>query len=578
MSQEISGITRRQIIKGTGAVVAGSAVGLSTSCAADHWDEKTDVLAIGSGIGGATAAFTAHNNGDKTLILEKAEYFGGTTARSAGVIWAPNNFLLRERGINDDKESCLNYMARFSWPQRYNHDDKTLGLSQNDYEMLDTFYDNNSKVIDLMHETGALKLKEWRGFVGVHDAPPDYLDHADQNRVPSGRAIGVIIGEDGTGLGAHLMEQMKTALDKIQVPVKLEHDVTSVIVDENNRAIGVVANHNGKELRIKANKGVVFATGGYAHNTDFIAEYQRSNLYGACASPHATGDFIRIAAAGARMGNLSGAWRTQVLLEQSLANRVIPAGVFIVPGDSMIQVNRYGKRVVNEKRNYNDRTEVHSQYNPSDAEFPNHLMFLIYDQRTAEAFAGAHPLPKSPGDSEYVLQADTMEGLTSAIQTRLKKYAASIGGFKLDDAFTSNLKQTISRYNEFANNGEDLDFQRGSSAYDHAWSKIFAPFNKESGWPENDKPNYSMYPFKDAGPYFATILAPGCLDTNGGPLINASAQVLDSHDQPILGLYGAGNCIASPSGEAYYGAGHTIGLAMTFAYIAANHAHNEKQA
>ncbi|NKB39102.1 MAG: FAD-dependent oxidoreductase [Gammaproteobacteria bacterium] len=575
MSHEKSGLTRRQIIQGTGAVVAGSAVGLSTSCAAEHWDKTTDVLVVGSGIGGATAAFTAHNNGDKTLILEKAGNYGGTTARSAGVIWAPNNFLLRERGINDDKESCLKYMARFSWPQRYNPDDKTLGLSQYDYEMLEAFYDNNSKVVDLMHESGTLKLKEWRGFVGVHDAPPDYLDHADENRVPSGRAIGVSIGENSTGLGAHLMEQMKAALDKIGVPLRLEHEVTSVIVDENNRAIGVVVKHKGNEIRVKANKGVIFTTGGYAHNTEFIANYQRSNLYGACASPHAMGDFIRIAgAAGARMGNLSGAWRAQVVLEQSLANRVIPAGVFIVPGDSMIQVNRYGKRVVNEKRNYNDRSEIHSQYNPSDAEFPNHLLFFIYDQRTAEAFAGAHPVPKKPGDSEYVLQGDTLDGLTNAIQNRLQKHAASIGGFTLDNSFTSNLKETINRYNEFANNGKDLDFQRGDSAYDRAWSKIFAPFNKESGWPENDKPNDSMYPFREKGPYFATILAPGCLDTNGGPLINANAQVLDSHDKPMKGLYGAGNCIASPSGEAYYGAGHTIGLAMTFAYIAANHAHN----
>src|SRR5690606_6698037 len=112
---------------------------------------------------------------------------------------------------------------------------------------------------------------------------------------------------------------------------------------------------------------------------------------------------------------------TQVVLDEALNSRLLGQGVFFPPGDSMLQVNRYGRRVVNEKRNYNDRTEVHGVFDSSLAEYPNQLLFMIYDLRTAEAFAGAYPLPVTPTGAPHVLHAQSLEGLAERLSARLKE-------------------------------------------------------------------------------------------------------------------------------------------------------------
>jgi len=292
--------------------------------------------------------------------------------------------------------------------------------------------------------------------------------------------------------------------------------------------------------------------------------------------PAAEGDFIDIAtAAGARLGNIGGAWRTQILLEDALVSPYLVAGVFFPPGDSALQVNRHGVRAVNENRNYNDRTEVHGLYDSSRAEYPNQLMFMIYDQRTAEGFAGAYPLPAQPDGASYVLSGQTLVELAVAIRNRLGEISASTGGLELDSSFEENLEKTIKRFNGFAESGNDEDFQRGENAYDSEWHQVFSPMAAGTDWPQNPHPSITMHPLRDEGPYYAIMLAAGALDTCGGPVIDAQARVLDSLGNPIPGLYGAGNCIASPSKDAYYGAGHTLGMSMTFGYIAANAASEE---
>lgn len=578
MNDTSPGITRRQVLAGAGAATAVlgiSSLAVPRAHAATTWDHDADLVVVGTGVGACTAAVIAHENGDRVVMVEKAPIPGGTSAKSAGVLWIPNNFTLREKGIVDRKEDCLRYLARFSYPERYHPGQPNLGLSERAYALLEAFYDNSSAAIDRLRELGALEVAEWRMFA-LDRSATDYLDNVPENKVPTGRPLGPVKADGSVGLGVDLMQQLSGAVRKRGIPILFNHRATRLVIDGDGRVTGVEADSAGRAVTVRARKAAVFATGGYVHNPALVEIHQRNGLYGSCAMPWATGDFIGIAAAaGAQLGNMSGAWRTQIVLDEALKDSHLAGGVFFPPGDSMLQVNRYGRRAVNEKRNYNDRTEAHGIFDPTKAEFPNQLLFMIYDRRTAEAFGGAYPLPATPTGAPYVVHADSLDGLVAALQKKLEGVAARTGGLLLAPDFADNLRQTIARFNGFARSGKDEDFGRGAAAYDREWQPVFSPMRAGTEWPVSDAPNNTMHPFRDEGPYYAIILAAGALDTNGGPAIDASARVLDPHDKPIPGLFGAGNCIASPSRFAYWGAGHTLGQSLTFGYIAANSAHRE---
>ena len=576
-------ITRRDVLRGAGAATAALGVVSLGACQdesgvgpAIKWDHEADMVLVGTGVGAGTAALAARENGDSVVMVEKAPVFGGTSAKTVGVLWIPNNFSLREKGIKDSKEDCLRYLARYSYPERYSAQAPRLGLDEHGYSLLEAFYDNASKATDLLRDSGAMNLAEWRMF-HLDRPATDYLDHVPENKVPAGRTLGTV-GADGVmGTGVDMMGQLEAALRQRDTTILFQHSADKLIVDETGRVIGLRAEQAGQAVFLRARKGVIFGSGGYAHNLQVLASNQRNQFYGSCATPMATGDFISIAGAvGARMGNMSSAWRSQVVLEQALENSKLAGGVFIPAGDSMFHVNRYGLRAVNEKRNYNDRTEVHGRYDSSRAEFPNQLMFMVYDQRSAEAFADIYPLPKKPGDARFIVQGNTLEELGANLQQRLDSLATATGDFSLDPSFADNLAQTLATFNAYARTGEDLDFQRGKATYDSEWHQAFSPMRTDTDWPVNDLPNITMYPLREEGPYYATILAAGALDTNGGPVVDASARVLDVANKPIPGLYGAGNCIASPSRDAYWGAGCPLGLSLTYGYIAANAAHLEQ--
>jgi len=536
-----------------------------------HWDQEADILVVGSGAAGSSAALNAFEKGASVIMIEKRNRYGGTTEKSGGVFWIPNNTFLRAKGVADKREDALRYMARLAYPTLYNPDDPNFGLNKSQFDLIAAYYDNATKAIETLQAVKALDPTPWISWDGQF--MPDYYAHIEENKVPRGRALVPRDPTTGKGVtkGFELIRQLRTAVEARGIPVFLNHRAHKLITNDNGKIIGLeVLNENSELVYFRAKKAVIFGSGGFTHNPEFRLNYLRGPVFGGCAVPTNQGDIIPIASeVGAKLVNLANAWWAQVVFEEVLTTPSPATDIFLVPGDSMIEVNKYGNRVMDEKAVYNERTQMHFVWDPLKGEFPNLFLFMIYDDRAAKIWGAfppgaGYPFPRTGEENPYVIKGNTLEELTQAIEARLTQLSPHTGNYHLDTYFLTNLKESIARFNKYAEKGVDEEFHRGEVPIDLAYN---GPPVKD-----HDKPNITMYPISQNGPYYAIIIAGGTLDTKGGPKINIRAQILNRYDEPIPGLYGAGNCIGSPAGQAYWAGGGTIGPALTFGYIAANNA------
>ncbi len=555
-------IGRRGFIGRAGAAAAGAlaAVGPGAAAAASEprFDAEFDVVVVGSGAGGLGTALFSRWQGNEVVVLEKAGSIGGTTAKSGFWYWMPNNAAMQKAGIADPKPDFMKLVARLSAPLLYSPSLPKLGLSDWQYAMCEAFYDTAGSAAQLLHDKGALPYQHPMAVV-------DYWAELPENKAPRGRVLMPEGAEPYNG-GKVAIRFMTAAARRDGIPIKTSHRVTQLIRNAAGAVIGVEATQaNGSTTRLRARKAVVFASGGFTHDKTLRRDHLGGAIVGGCAANSNEGDFLRIASPlGVDLANMNHAWNCPVVLEKALSQEGSLWGSFSCSGDSMIFVNKHGRRVVNEKLQYNEITRAFWAWDGPRQEFPNSVLIAIWDQQAQDHCNqpnyGSFIVPEGQDDA-HVIKGATRTELAKNIAARLQTLRDQVN-YQLAPEFAGNLEDTIKRYNGFARSGKDLDFHRGERPVELMFN---GPFKAVAG-----KKNNTMTPISEKGPFYATLMGPGSLDTKGGPRTDTDSRVLDVAGRPIPGLYGVGNCVASASGPAYWAGGATLGPILTFAYRAAN--------
>jgi hypothetical protein len=533
------------------------------------WDEETDVVVVGGGFAALVAAATAHARGAQVVVLEAADVPGGIMRISSGEYWIPNNRFMREQGIEDPRDRCLQLMARLSYPTMYDPESPTLGVPARAYRLFQAYYDTASPAVDDLAETGAMPSALSDGVTPDAVFNPlghiEYHEELEENAVQYGRALMAATGGlHGPGQGQSTVDMLMAYCDRVGIPVRLGHRVDNVFARSDGAVVGVAVTTDGGPKAIRARKGVVFGSGGFYHNENARTRLLRGTVWGATAPYTNTGVFLQVAQdLGAMTENTDSMWWGEMAVEEVLTSHRSNDVAFWLWGDSMVAVNRYGVRVVNEKAHYNERGRVHTVYDASTKSYENNILFQVYDHALSEnpEMGVKYPVPYQPGTSPYIITGDTWEDLAANIDDRLAKISSATGGVRLADGFASSLADTVTRFNSYAESGVDPEFHRGERQAEHGYSVL--------GLTRGG--NRTMYPFASSGPYYAVMLGAAGFDTNGGPSINEHAQVIDSHEDPIPGLYGAGNAIGSPAHGAYWSGGATLGNALVWAHAAGQH-------
>jgi 3-oxosteroid 1-dehydrogenase len=551
----------------TSAEVAGreSARPVELAGSDPEFSAQADIVVVGGGGAGLPTALFARWLGDEVILLEKAPELGGTARKAAFWYWVPNNAAMQAAGTPDPEADFLRYVARLSRPHRYDPASPTLGLTEWEYEMCRAIYASAAPATELLRERGALAYRHCAGV-------PDYWSELPEDKAPTGRVLVPADARESMSDGGVVgVASMSAAAQRDGVDIRTSHRVQR-LVTAGGAVVGVeVSTPDGATHRIGARKAVVFATGGFTHDPELRRNFLNMPVYGGCAAQTNEGDFVRIGTSvGAQLRNMNYAWMCPVPLEKAVAKRPDLSGMFSVAGDSMIFVDKRGYRVVNEKLQYNELAQEFFRWDPLAGEYPNLVLFQIWDQRSQDNSASDEygRLIVPPGtDDAHVLRGETIEELATAIAERLAAYADVTGGLRLSDHFAPNLRDTIVRFNQLAAAGVDSDFGRGERAV----QQLFNGAVRE----EPGRTNPTMWPISRTGPYYAALVTGGTLDTKGGPKTSTEGRVLDDLDRPIPGLYGVGNCVASASAQAYWAGGATLGPIIGFAHRAANAAHAE---
>jgi 3-oxosteroid 1-dehydrogenase len=560
---------------------------------ATEFDATVDVLVVGSGGGGMTAALTADAAGLDTLVVEKSAHFGGSTALSGGGIWVPGAPSQRSQGYEPDPNEVFRYLKTIT--EGLVSDARLRQYVDSAPKMME-FLEGRSRWFDFVWKPGyadyypelpggsalgstinvpAIDLRnlgeEEQNLLqplalaprGIWFAPKDLRLFYQVRQNWRGKAVLVkliwrmfrarVFGDRMAAIGQSLAARMRLAMKEHGISLWLNAPMTELITDVDGTVVGAVVERDGRAHRIGARGGVILAAGGFDHDMQWRRQHlpvlEKDWSFG---NPASMGDGIR---AGEKVGGstdlLDEAWWFPAIcwpdgrLQFMLNERMMPA---------QFVVNAAGERFINEAAPYMDF--AHAMIDGQKSGVGHIPCWLITDIRSFHRYvvAGHLPIPKvpfAPVPTGWKVPKAWLESGIVKEANSFEELADKIG------VPPARLRQTADRFNELARKGHDDDFNRGDSKYDNYYG-------------DPTLPNPNLYPLGKP-PYYAFQIILGDLGTSGGLRTDEFARVLRSDDSAIKGLYAVGNTSAAVMGRSYAGAGATIGPAMTFGYVAAKH-------
>lgn len=552
------------------------------------WDREVDVLVIGTGAGGMASAAFAANRGARTLIVEKSEQYGGSSATSGGGIWIPASGSAAAQGQTDTPEEAFTYIKGLTGNMVADSrirafvenarlmvrrieaisDLRLTAIPYTDYqaEKPGGKMGYRSHACNTMHASD-LRPEDFATLRTTHPSamlfgkiPWTIMESAPMitrgpgwkgtmarvlwryysdipQRLRSARSRFIVFG---SAIAGHL----KNALNRDGAEMWLNAPLVELIREPGGRVEGAVIRRDGQDLRIRAAKAVILAAGGFERNQAMRSKYlpgAESHPEWSAGQENNTGDAIeaglRIGAATDLMGE---AWWAPTLRVPGESRARPLFYERALPGN--IIVNQLGERYMNEARSYDIAGRAMIDADQPDARtIPS---WIVCDARFRKKYPMGPLVPLLP---DWTLPRDVRRMYVKA--NTIRELAERMG---VDPA---RLENTVSRVNRFAATGLDEDFGRGSAPYDRYYGD------------QSVQPNPNLAPL-DMAPFYALKVYPGDIGTKGGLATDEAARVLDAAGQVIPGLYAIGNNSASVMGPAYPGAGSTLAPAMTFGFLA----------
>ncbi len=559
----------------------------------DSGEKQCDVLVLGAGAAGLTAAITTASAGLDVLVVEKATRIGGAAAWSGGWLWLPCNPLMDRGGQADDRAAARTYLENEIGPGfdagkvnafldaapslvafleqqtdiRFldgvtvpDYHASTPGASPGGRSLVVAPFDGRQLGGEIHRLRKPLKILTLAGLALSAGSDVRHFYNAARSAKSALHAVrrvaGYVLDRLRFGRGMYLVNGnalaaglMKAALD---FDVRIETSAPAVkLLQTGGRVIGAAVRSGDDVARVHARHGVVLACGGFPSDVErrkaLFAHTSTGREHWTAAPQSCDGDGLRLGeAVGGRVSSRvsnAGAW-APVSLVPCADGGTHPFPHFAErakPG--VIAVTRDGMRFVNEAAPYFTFMEGLFAACPPGTEV---AAWLICDHRFQRRYGlgASKPFPvpvRAHLKSGYIKRGNTLAALADACGIDADALAA-----------------TVERYNRFARQGRDPDYGRGDE-----------PVNRAQGDADH-QPNPCVAPI-ERPPFYAVKVLPGSLGTFAGLCTDSNARVSDMDEQPIRGLYAVGADMASIMAGSYPAGGISLGPAMTFGFIAGRH-------